>query len=303
MNSIVLFYRLLRPVNLILIALTPAAIWATLVQPLMKQPELTLGYAVSLGAMMACVAAAGNIVNDIADRTIDSLNKRPNPLLEGLPVSVAWLLAAGFAIVGLALSLSLKQYTGSWLYPSLTVGALSSLLLYAFVLKCTPVLGNLLVALLCAIVPGVLLVAEPIIGGAIDASPLAQTLVAYVAMAFFGTYAREVIKDLEDAPGDGAAGCNTLAVRWPRGRTILLAQFAMAGVLAAVAYVATIWYVTGELMNAVSWSALWLLLASVLYSISPVISREGLGQVSRHIKLSMAFGLFLLIIVNAGAWS
>ena len=76
-------------------------------------------------------------------------------------------------------------------------------------------------------------------------------------------------------------------------------------VLSGVAYLATIWYMTNVIIGAISWAALWFLLAGILFTIYKP-AHEGKKRwsvLSTQLKTAMAFGLLLLIIVGANVWN
>jgi len=209
MNMILGWLRLVRPINILLISVTPLALWAVLVRPMFGVPQLDVRQVLMLGLAMGFVAAAGNVINDIADRTIDQLNDRKNPLLEGFPVSAAWMLYASLNVVALILTWQLAAELNRWLVASLLPIAILGLAAYSFAFKCMPLVGNLVVSAFAAGVPALVYIAEPMIAQNLHKSPSAQSLVVYVIIAFFGTLARELVKDIEDKKGDAAPGCNT----------------------------------------------------------------------------------------------
>jgi len=298
MSMLYSWLRLLRPLNIVMIAFTPVLLWIVLVRPQLGIPVLSLQQVWRLGLAVALVAAGGNIVNDIADRTIDELNNRPNPLLSGLPLWAAWLSYAVCTLGALVITYILADQLHMWRAAFLLPLSLGLLLAYAFALKCVPWIGNLVVSLFCAGVPALIILAEPVMREDIGARPLAQSLLAYVIIAFFGTWAREVVKDLEDREGDDAAGCRPLAVRWPIARTLRLAGACLFVTMAAVAYVSVVWYRTGLLFNAFAWGALYALLGSIMFSLSAKHSKADFARTSQQLKVAMGFGLALLLLLG-----
>lgn len=294
MNAIAAWSRLLRPGNLLLIALTPPALWASLVRPLPTEPVLTLGQIAAVGLAVALVAGAGNVVNDIADRTIDALNERPNPLNGGLPVALAWVTYLLFNLGAAGLTWQLAVDLDRLPYAALLPLAVIGLLAYAFALKCVAWVGNLVVAAFCAGVPAIVAVAEPAVLREAG-SLLSQSLFAYTGFAFFGTWARELVKDLQDREGDRAAGCHSLAVRWPERRVQTLVGLALFGALAIAAWLATSWALAAEWAGALTWSALWALLAAIAWQV-----RSGdYAALSRNLKLAIVIGLAFLLLGGA----
>lgn len=297
-NTVYLLFRALRPLNLFLIALTPLALWLVLVRPLPVTLFMDQRQVFMLGVALALVAGAGNVVNDIADRTIDRLNASFNPLNEGLPLSAAWTLYLVLNFIAALLTWQLAGDLDAWRYTPLLPLAIGSLIAYAFALKCLPWVGNVVVALLCASVPGILFLAEPALLSGISVTITTQSLVAYTGFAFFGTWSRELAKDLEDQSGDRAAGCRTLASVWPVSRYVGLVWICCFAAMACVAYLAGVWFRAEEFVLAGSWAALWLLLASIVANTHRAMSPKDAADLSRHLKLALGFGLLLLIFVG-----
>jgi 4-hydroxybenzoate polyprenyltransferase len=80
--------------------------------------------------------------------------------------------------------------------------------------------GNIIVALFCAFVPGIIAFAEvdsydQLFDTNIELYHQLLFLVGgYIVFAFSSTMLREIIKDLEDLKGDATIGANTLPVVW-----------------------------------------------------------------------------------------
>ncbi|MFN0014782.1 MAG: UbiA family prenyltransferase [Saprospiraceae bacterium] len=175
-----------------------------------------------IAAATVLVTLAGYIINDYYDREIDAIN-RPESVVVGrhIPSGIVLMIYSGITVLvyllAVRLFMVLPQPKSLW---PLAVFPIVSffLFLYAWQMKCTPVLGNVLVSLMCAAVPIITLFPED---RAIWLSSFqypdlihgATGLVwAYAIFAFFTNLFREQVKDLEDFQGDAACGCNTLAV-------------------------------------------------------------------------------------------
>ena len=295
---------LVRPLNLLLISVTPLAIWVSLILPLYTEAALTARQVWWLGVAVALVAGGGNVVNDIADRTIDELNGRSNPLLRGVTVGEAWGIYTALTLGAAALSLKLATEVG-WLAGLLLLPLTVGLLLaYAFALKCVPVVGNLVVAGLCAAVPALVLLVEPALLAALPAEVNAHAMLAYTVFAFAGTMARETVKDLQDRDGDRLAGCRTLATEAPAPtvRRAALAWGALA--LAAVAYISAVYYRTDAGAAALGWLLVWGVLAVALWNVDTprATPRETYAVVSRQLKWTLALALAVLVIYGRPSW-
>lgn len=152
----------------------------------------------ALGSLsMAFLAAAGNMHNDVVDLPIDRINRPERPLPSGrISPNAARAGAVLCLVASLALAFSLGRPEG------LLAGAMGVLLyVYNANLKGMPLVGNLAVALLCA-----LAIYLPELPHRPDYTMMP------ILFAFLTTVAREVAKDAEDVEGDREHGALTLPV-------------------------------------------------------------------------------------------
>jgi geranylgeranylglycerol-phosphate geranylgeranyltransferase len=160
------------------------------------QPDWTLALWGSLA--MFLLVMAGNADNDAVDGRADRINRPRRPVADG---RISANLARRVAALLYVAAVLVAWLPGTELHGLLA--AVMALLLVAYnrFLKGTPVAGNFVVALLCAL--AVWFPEYPL-------SPRG-TLPALL-FAFLATFARELVKDAEDVAGDRAAGLRTLAV-------------------------------------------------------------------------------------------
>ena len=166
-------------------------------------------------AVTALATAAGNAINDYFDREIDAINRPDRPIPSGL---VAPTTAKYFAIIAFITAVLL---TLAILPPAaIAIAAVNLVLLSAYttVFKGTPGLGNGVVGFL---------VASALFFGGAAAGDLIATLEVGI-LAGVATFAREVVKDIEDLPGDRAEGLRTLPIAIGPRRAWLLAIAALA---------------------------------------------------------------------------
>ncbi len=161
----------------------------------LRDSQFWIGFGV-----LAVISATGYWVNDAFDFKIDRLNK-PRRVIVNAHLSVKKVLTAYFSAVGLTLAASFfLQDLPVFL---INVGAAALLFLYAWQLKRTTVIGNLVIAALTA---AVLYYAAVIY-------QLTFPLVWTIVFAFEITFLREVVKDIEDIRGDLRFHLNTLPIR------------------------------------------------------------------------------------------
>ena len=187
-----------------------------------------------------CIAAAGNIINDIYDVEIDKVNK-PKKVLIGKKISErnANRLFVLFNIAGVAIGFYLANSIGKPSFAALFIVFSALLYLYASYLKGILLIGNLLVSALVAM--SLIIVALFDLFPAITPqnqatqSAVFKIVLQYGLFAFFINFIREIVKDLQDINGDKKGGMNTLPIALGRKRTIsivfILGVFMTLGVV------------------------------------------------------------------------
>jgi len=238
-----------------------------------------------------CIAAAGNVINDILDVEIDLINKK-NRVLVGRLISFknAWLLY--FFLNTLALGASI--YGKSIDLFCFFLGAIILLYFYATLWKRQALIGNVVVAFLCTWV-----VFEFWWFSAASLTYYWQgILVAYMLFAFLSTLARELVKDLEDLEGDRLQGCQTLAIQKgiPFVKKIILLLLGLLLLLLIIE--AYFLYIN---FSYLAFTYLMISLTFPVFYLMRIVSKSKIttdfGRISRLLKGYMLLGLLLLLLV------
>lgn len=156
------------------------------------------------------LGAVGNAWNDIRDVAADRVN-RPGrrPLAAGqVSPSVATFIVFDGALVGLVLA----GLVSGWQLLA-AIAALGVMFVYSPLLKPRPLVGNLAVAVVAG---------SPPCYGALALGLPAAGLVPW-ALAAWLHFVREVVKDVEDEPGDRAIGRRTLPIAVGRRPALVVA--------------------------------------------------------------------------------
>jgi 4-hydroxybenzoate polyprenyltransferase len=227
--------------------------------------------------MVLATAGAGYAVNDLYDQAIDRAN-RPDRMVVGRLLSPV---QATFAYLGLVVvALALPSHASPELAATLQLAsylANLALLAYAAWLKRTPLFGNLLVAGLSA--------APLWLVGLLYAGPPALARL-FAVFAFFISLVREVVKDLEDLPGDAQYGCRTLPV--------VLGERATKRVVYVVllVYVGGLGWLLPSVPNG-GWflGLVGLLLARLAWLVARARDARAYGRASTLAKLTMLAGI------------
>lgn len=157
-------------------------------------------------------AAAGNIINDIMDIDADTIN-RPNRKIIPDVISIpAANIAYGIFII-LSLGCTFLLFLHAHTYVILIV-SISHLMLffYSRYFKRTVFLGNLMIAWL-TVLPFVMVYLYQFVEKNMNINILSVgILFHYLVFSFLSTLLREVVKDIQDVPGDLHAQFKTLPV-------------------------------------------------------------------------------------------
>ena len=301
----------LRLPNLVLVFLTQAIpYWCVLRPAIVKAGgipvlnERTFGL---LALATVLTTLAGYIINDYFDREIDLLN-RPNEVVVGKWISphvilvFYWLLQATITLTSYQLYLHMpKPHTNwsLWLFPAVSF----LLFLYAWQLKCTPFVGNLLVALLCGVTPLIMLIPEsrPLWLASFPFPTEIRAAMGIVWMyGLFGMITnlfREQIKDLEDVQGDAACRCNTTPVL--RGVRFAKKTAGLTGIVVCMLMVLLLIFWQDNMNQE------WRIAAGVILLLFPAIvsmflvfsakDKRDFSRASLALKITMLSGIFLLL--------
>jgi len=164
------------------------------------------------------IAAAGYIINDYFDLNIDRINKPERLIVQNI-IKRRWTIVWHFflSMAGIAIGFFLDFTTRATFLGFSNLICACLLFIYSISLKKKLLAGNVLISLLTAWVVLVITWCEfisfPRIRG-IDIAKLSRYTFLYAGFAFIISIIREVIKDMEDMPGDSKYGCRTMPIVW-----------------------------------------------------------------------------------------
>lgn len=195
------------------------------------------------------VAAGGYVVNDYFDVKIDSIN-RPDRLVvtRGISKQAAMRLSIALSGAGALLGMVVAWMTHSWLLALIYVIVPGLLWFYSSSYKRILLLGNLTIAVISGLVPLLVAIAnidwlvhrygEDIIAYTTLRHDLFVWLGGFALFAFLGTWIREIIKDMQDEPGDRELECHTMPVVWGNQITKVIVSALMLTLILGILYVA-----------------------------------------------------------------
>ncbi|HSI69498.1 MAG TPA: geranylgeranylglycerol-phosphate geranylgeranyltransferase [Gillisia sp.] len=291
--------KLVRYQNILLILATQILIKYALFE--------TFGIAVTLNGFeffllciaTICIAAGGNIINDIYDVETDRLNK---PHRQIIPLKISEKSAYNFyiifTIVGVGIGFYLSNLIDRPGFSALFIIISALLYLYATYFKQVIFLGNIIISGLVAMVV--------IIVGLFDLLPaitpqnrqtqavIFSILLDYAIFAFMINFLREMIKDQEDVNGDYNSGRNSLpiAVGRSRGNKIIFA-------MGLIPLAAVLWYMY-EFLFTNTYAVIYVLVLIVgpllIFQVNLLSAKKKMHytRLSLLLKIVMALGLLSL---------
>lgn len=293
--------NLIRWKNLLMIALVQLLIKYAFLEPFGVNFGLTTLQILILILATICIAAAGNVINDIYDVETDFVNK-PDNIIVGKSISekTAYNLFIALNVIGVGLGYYLSQSVGKSAFFSIFVIISALLYVYASYLKQTFLIGNIIVSALVAL--------SIVVVGIFELLPVItlenrQTLFTffkiildYALFAFIINLIREIAKDIEDIDGDYKADMRTLPIIIGRKRAGNILFILTLFPLFAVSY-----YVINSLYKnqvAVIYFLVFII-APLLYISIKSFSAETKKEyhhISNVLKLVMLFGMFSLLL-------
>lgn len=235
------YLNLIRYKNVLFVGVIQALMYWMVIEPTLS--VYGLHHAVGSGVMWVlilstmAIAAGAYVINDYFDVKIDRIN-RPDSLIVTRSVQkfeamrLYQVLTAAGLVGGIVTAVMLRSVTLGFVF----VVVPGMLWFYSASYKRQLIIGNLIVAASAALVPMLPLIAEAAALESIYRDLLHQTPIlrhlysvvcVYAGFAFLFTLIREVIKDLEDEPGDREMECHTMAVVWGHRTTKIVVTVLM----------------------------------------------------------------------------
>ena len=221
--------RLIRAKNLLIIAFTQYLMRYAIIFPMLK----SRGYESQFGDFnffllvisTMILAAAGYVINDYFDTKTDLLN-RPKTVVVGKHVKRRSVMTAHIIlnIIGIAIGFYISWQIHLWKLVYIYILVTGLLWFYSASYQKMFLVGNIIVAILTALVPLMTVLYEipPLNAKYFDVLlklddnfyKMFFWVAGFSVFAFITTLNREIIKDVEDFEGDNAYGSRSLPVVW-----------------------------------------------------------------------------------------
>lgn len=329
MNSIVYFAKLIRLPNLLIIALTQYVVRYAILYPffIISSVELRMSnldfFLLSLSIVM--IAAAGYIINDYFDTKIDRVN-RPDEIIVGKHIKRRVAMGAHVVINVIALFLAayVAYKVGNLKLVTIQIIEVVLLWYYSTTFKNKVLLGNVVVAILSALVPLVVGLYEIILQyNYIDET--GNTLIFYLEegtsfddvsyilsqifdktfvwilgfsfFAFLSTMVREIVKDIEDYDGDKKYLSNTLPVVHGKEKAKRIAQAILLLMMVLLGYLQYQQVMSNDNTSFIYFLfALQIPMGYLVYKLHLANEKADYSKLSRNTKLIMLSGILYAML-------
>lgn len=244
-------------------------------------------FAALLFFIVLVICGAGNVLNDVFDKEIDKVNRPDRPIPSGAVTPRGAVVWAGFLF---GVGIIAGCFTNFWCLGIALVNT-TLLVIYAAKFKGIPLLGNLSVAYLSGSIF--------LFGGFLVGPESFLVMLPLFAITFFGTLARELLKDAEDIEGDRIGGARTLPMRiGVRGTAVLAVIFVLCAVLFSF-------------VPFLTWGIIYLVLIGVVDAFIILVTIRALGftrpdelsasNCTAYLKYGMFAALFVFLLMEISA--
>ncbi|MEO8085830.1 MAG: geranylgeranylglycerol-phosphate geranylgeranyltransferase [Bacteroidota bacterium] len=297
-----MLYKLLilRPVNLVIIALTQFLVRYCIIMPAyitefnntgVFPPHLSKTEFFLLLFATMIIAAGGYLINDVFDVHIDEVNK-PGKNIIGKKISVqsasltAYVLFTIGSIMGISIAVSAHATAMGFLLPFSAV----SLYMYSSYYKRRLLTGNLVVAFLSALSVLIVALFEP------HFYPNIQFILIYGIFAFIISLIREIIKDAEDIAGDERSQCKTFPIMYGIQKTKTFLGILITLNLAIIGYFLYLYFYTNTVIN--FWYLVGIFAIPFIglgYLVSAAETKKDFHYASVFAKFVMLYGILTMV--------
>ena len=310
MQKLAGFLKLIRAVNLLIIALSLSLFYYLILLPvhrnILQTTLVPFGNKEFVLFVLSVVllAAGGNVINDYFDFEADKEFKPGRPLAQGLmSLDAAMYLHMFLVFAGIGLGFYLGWNNGNFHLGYLYVVTALLLYVYSAFLKKIPLAGNIVVAGLSAFVFVLLIIFEADYLRLIHASHLFEStpyafavileqMKFYAGFAFATSLARELVKDIEDHEGDAAYKVDTFAVQYGDTAAKWLSIGIMAALVSGLGYYMFNFYRSGAIKDML-YLAFVVVLPVIVTMVMTAIARQpkDYARISNMLKLIMLLGI------------
>ncbi len=303
--------KLIRWQNLAFIILIQVLMRYFIIKPLLDVYNLDILFSnfnfILLVLSTVLIAAGGYIINDYFDVDVDNQNNKKNYIGDIISKEKAMNIYIIINVVALAIAFYISFNINFYKLGIIFILIAGLLWFYSSSYKQTFLVGNVIIALLAALVPLIVLPYEILLQYRINRDLLINFgtnlnsinfwIIGFSAFAFLMTLIREIIKDSEDIDGDISANYNTIPIVLGAGITKIILSTLYLAVLGAIAFI----FFKFINDNFSLYYILIFITLPILFSIYKIIkaeSKEDYHFLSVFTKIIMVTGVLYTIVAS-----
>lgn len=304
------FLKLIRFPNLLIVVMTMLLMRYAILGPVLGKMNMTLQSSwfnfLILVFATVLISAGGYVINDYFDIKTDLINRGKVIVGTKIPRRQAMMWHNLFNIIGVAAGFYVSAKAG-YIWLGLLFLVVSGLLyFYSASYKRQFLIGNILVAVLTAMVPMLVVIFEaPALyqyylinsTGLPGLTIIFYWIGGFAGFAFLTTLSREIIKDIEDFEGDVAYGRNTVPVVLGI-LTSKIISVCLVFITILALYLVWFFYLNDLITIVYITVTLALPMVYVIFQIIVSKSRKQLHSASRIMKIVMLCGILYSVVVR-----
>jgi len=291
------FFKLVRPLNLLIIATTQILFHYFLIRPLLvlndSVTSLSTVQFTILVLSTILVAAAGYVINDIKDIKVDIINK-PEKVIINNQVSRAngLKLYVGLTAVGILMGMYLAYSINIVAMGAIHFLSAGLLFFYSTSYKKIFLLGTFIISIITALSIFIVLLFDM---NALHNTVVVKFVSVFALFSFLMSFVREILKDIEDIEGDRFQKAATLplvtGINTSKNVTAVLIGIIITLLLVFCRY---LYYIVDYISLAYVCIALVLPLFILLYITVNAFDKEHFSRASALAKLIMVLGILYI---------
>lgn len=316
------FLKLIRWQNLLIVILTMVLMRYFVLEPLIskigivpakgngEQIPMVIQFPLFdfalLVAAVVFITAGGYVINDYFDIKTDLINKGKVIVGTKIPRRLAMMYHNLFNIAGVAAGFYISWRSGYFMLGAIFLLVSGLLYFYSASYKRQFLIGNIIVAILTAMVPMLVVIYEwPALYRyyTVNAVKLPDIdfifywVGGFAVFAFLTTLIREIVKDIEDFEGDIAYGRNTLPIIIGV-KTSKVISVCLIIITIALLYLTWYFFVNDKITLIYLNCAIVLPLLFVIFKIAVSKNRAQLHSASSIMKIVMLTGILYSVVVK-----
>ncbi len=302
MNRVKAIFTLIRFPNLVFVVLTQLFTYQFIILHAMNithsSIHLSFSHFLILCFSTFLIAAAGYIINDYFDISIDAVNKPHKVTIEKIFKRrhvIIWHIVLNLLGLILAAYVAIKYLQLRFIGYQLLCILL--LVFYSTTFKRKLIIGNLTIAILTSLTVYIVAVYEPSFEIYNFDFPYTKLFWVYIVFSFFITLIREIIKDIEDVKGDSFQHCQTIPLVFGISKAKTLVYFLFLIISFFLLITSIYFFSFNKILSLFLLATVFAPTIFIVYKLFQAKTSKEFHQISSYIKWVTLFGIISMIFI------